>query len=192
MMKRLVLLSLAVLLIASNATAKKSGLRAELLNAKFVVITAYPDGGQTFGGPTRGISGRTGDDRRAMTDVERAIKEWGRWTVISSADQADLIMAVRKGRIGSIGVEKPIPPIGGGRVNTTPRYGTEVGPTEDMIAVYSAHQERQIHPTGDVNMDAPPLWRVIQANALESPSVPGIQQLRKEIEKAEAENAKKK
>lgn len=191
-MKRLLLLSLAVLLIASNATAKKSGLRTELLQAKFVVVTAYPDGGQTFGGPTRGISGRTGDDRRAMADVERAIKDWGRWTVISTANQADLIIAVRKGGIGSVGVEKPIPPIGGGRVDTTPRNETEIGPTEDMIAVYSAHQERQIYQSGDVNMDAPPLWRLIQANALQSPSVPGIQQLRKEIEKAEAENAKKK
>jgi hypothetical protein len=33
---------------------------------------------------------------------------------------------------------------------------------------------------------------LIQSNALMSPSVPGIEQLRKEIEKAEAENAKKK
>jgi hypothetical protein len=191
-MKRLLLLSLAVLLIASNATAKKSGLRAELLHAKFVVVTAYPDGGQTFGGPTRGIAGRTGDDRRAMADVERAIKDWGRWTVVSSANQADLIIAIRKGRIGTVGVEAPMPLPGGGRVDTHPTYQTEVGPTEDMIAVYSAHQERQIYQSGDVNIDAPPLWRLIQANALQSPSVPGVQQLRKEIEKAEAENAKKK
>jgi hypothetical protein len=44
---------------------------------------------------------------------------------------------------------------------------------------------------GTTVVDDVPLWSVIRAGVLASPDVPGIQQLRKEIEQAEAENAKK-
>jgi hypothetical protein len=130
-----------------------------------------------------------------LADVKTAIRKWGRWTVISSNSQADLIIAVRKGRIAGAGTRIPIggvevpPPRGTDRL---PRAEAEVGPAEDMIAVYSAHNWPSNAPGEGNSLDTPPLWRLVQANALVSPTVPGIQQLRKEIEKAEAENAKAK
>jgi hypothetical protein len=191
-MKRAIPLLLAVLLVIPNASAKKkSSMRAELLNAKFVVITNYPDSGKNVNASISPYAG----DRRAMADVEAAIRKWGRWTVISSNSQADLIIAVRKGRIAGAGARIPVAEGGPTPRNTDPlhpRLETEVGPAEDMIAVYSAHGWPTNSPgEGDINIDAPPLWRLIQSNALMSPSVPGVEQLRKEIEKAEAENARK-
>jgi hypothetical protein len=166
-------------------------MRAELLNAKFVVITNYPDSGKNVNASISPYAG----DRRAMADVEAAIRKWGRWTVISSNSQADLIIAVRKGRIAGAGARIPVAEGGPTPRNTDPlhpRLETEVGPAEDMIAVYSAHGWPTNSPgEGDINIDATPLWRLIQSNALKSPSVPGVEQLRKEIEQAEAENARK-
>jgi len=191
-MKRAIPLLLLVLLVIPNASAKKPVLRAELLKAKFVVITNYPDPGDNM---NRRISPYAGD-RQALADVEAAIRKWGRWTVISSKSQADLIVAVRKGRIAGAGVRIPVAD-GAPRPRNTdplhPKVETDVGPTEDMIAVYSAQNWPSTTPGDtDSNLNVPPLWRLIQSNALMSPSVPGIEQLRKEIEKAEAENAKKK
>jgi hypothetical protein len=191
-MKRAIPLLLAVLLVVPNATAKKeSSMRAELLNAKFVVVTNYPDSGENMNGRMSSYAG----DRQALADVEAAIRKWGRWTVISSNSHADLIIAVRKGRIAGAGVRIPT-----GGVDIPPRQGadryptmeSEVGPNEDMIAIYSAQVWLTGRPGEGNALDVPPLWRLIQANALISPSVPGVQQLRKEIEKAEAENAKAK
>src|SRR5262249_5566989 len=191
-MKRAVPLLLAVLLIIPNASAKKkSSMRTELLNAKFVVVTNYPDSGKNVNASISPYAG----DRQAMADVEAAIRKWGRWTVISSNSQADLIIAVRKGRIAGGGVRIPVADGGQAPRNSNPlhpKLEAEVGPNEDMIAVYSAHGWPTNTPgEGDINIDAPPLWRLIQSNALMSPSVPGIEELRKQIETAEAENAKK-
>ena len=192
-MRRVLPLFLLVLLVFSYAGAKdkKSSLRGELLNAKFVFVTAYP--GTNPDSVRVGTAG-IADDRRAITDVEEALRKWGRWTPIQSAEQADLIITVRKGRIANTGVRIPvggvdIPP----NRDRAPKWEAEGGPNEDMIAIYSGHGWGNVnYNAGDPNLDAPPIWRVIQTNALMSPNVPGIQQLRKEIEKAEAENAKAK
>lgn len=181
-MRRLIPLFLLIVLLTPAVAKKRSNLRAELLKAKFVVVTTYPDGGDNVNLNVRGYA----EDRRAIADVETAIRKWGRWTVLSSNNQADLIIAIRKGRLAGVGARVPTtgPTIG------QPRMETEAGPADDMIAVFSAHGAESMAPGTDRNIDGPPMWRLIQSNALASPNVPGIQQLRKEIEKAEAENAK--
>jgi hypothetical protein len=194
-MRRVLPVFLVVLLVfaVAGAKEKKSSLRAELLSAKFVFVTAYP--GTNPDSVRLGTAG-IADDRRAIADVEEALRKWGRWTPIQSAEQADLIITVRKGRIANTGVRIPIggvdiPPTRNG--TRSPKVEAEAGPNDDMIAIYSGHGWGNVnYNAGDPNLDAPPIWRVIQANALMSPKVPGIQQLRKEIEKAEAENAKAK
>ena len=173
-MKRFSLLLL--FFVALSAAAKRSELPAELLKAKSVVVAVYPETGDTvassFNRPP------IGEDLRVIREVENAIKTWGRWKVVSTRNEADLIIAVRKGRIGTVGVEFPGNTEGGrNEVNVS----ASSGPAEDIIAVY---------PTGSVvdtgsrrhPLDAPPLWRYVHSNALDAPFVPGIQQLRKEIE----------
>jgi hypothetical protein len=181
-MKRLSLLLL--FLVALSAAAKKSGLPAELLQAKSVVVTVYPESGNTvassFNRPP------IGEDLRVIREVETAIKGWGRWKVVSTMNEADLVIAVRKGRIGTASVEFPVPPPNGESKEVS--LTAETGSPEDVIAIYSAGT---VVDTGSNrhNFDAP-IWRRVQANALEAPYMQGIQQLRREIEKAEA-NSKK-
>jgi hypothetical protein len=145
-MKRLFILFFAILLVTPTASAKKSGLPVQLLNAKFVYVTNYPGDG------------------------------------------------VRRGRAVGAGLGPSIS-IGEKGPNSTTigeRTQAEVGPAEDMIVVFAAGVDQKSNPRGAIDYDAPALWRLIQHNALQSPSVPGLQQLRKEIERAETENAKKK
>lgn len=187
MKRAVVVLVVVVALMAMSADAKKKpSLPAELLKAKFVTVMIYPNGTENV----RGNNVSFGADRRALANVETAIKKWGRWTVLSSEDQADIVIAVRKGRgpsesVGVPGTTYP-PSIG---VST----GVEVGPSEDMIAIYAAHRgaENSVWHRGDTPIDGVLLWRVIQSGALSGPEVPGIQQLRKQIEQAETEKAKK-
>jgi hypothetical protein len=181
-MKRLFLLLL--FLLALTAAAKKSELPAELLKAKSVVVTAYPETGDTvastFNRPP------IGEDLRVIREVETAIKKWGRWRVVSTSNEADLIIAVRKGRIGSVGVEFPVPPPNGESKEVS--VTAESGSPEDVIAVYSAGN---VVDTGSSRHDLDAaIWRLVQSNALEAPNIPGIQQLRKEIEKADAKAKK--
>lgn len=193
-MKRLGIVLLAILLATPALIAKKkSNIRGELLNAKFVYVTAYPDSRDSLQINTAGSAA----GQIAVADVEAAIRKWGRWTVISTPRQADLIIAVRRGGIVRTGVRVPIGPIELPPRSTTdvgrPRMQAEVGPNEDMIAIYSGTGwGNSNYPQGDVNIDAPPIWRLIEKDALAAPEVPGIKKLRKQIEEEEAEKAKKK
>jgi hypothetical protein len=197
-MKRVLSLSLIVLVILATVGAKekKSSISGQILNARFVYVTNFPGAGQHQIYDPKTYP----EDRQAITDTEKAIRAWGRWKTLESAYQADLIISVRRGRRASArgGVNIGTGPIviGGGEQRRNPgEVGTvaqaEAGPAEDMIAIFAPGVNEKSNPYGAIDYDAPPLWRLIQANALQSPSLPGFQQLRKEIEKADAENTKK-
>jgi hypothetical protein len=198
-MKRVLALSLLVLLIFSTVGAKekKSSISGQILNARFVYVTNFPGTGQNQIYDARTYP----EDRQAITDTEKAIRAWGRWKTLESAYQADLIISVRRGRRvsarGGVNIGTGPIVIGGGEPRRNPgELGTvteaEAGPAEDMIAIFAPGVNEKSNPYGAIDYNAPPLWRLIQADALLSPSVPGFQQLKKEVEKAEAENAKKK
>lgn len=59
-----------------------------LINARFVYVTSYD--GNEFNWNV------LPEDRQAINDVQQALKDWGRYIVVYTPQQADMILAVQK------------------------------------------------------------------------------------------------
>jgi hypothetical protein len=114
-------------------------------------------------------------DRQAANDVQDAIRDWGRYTLVYDRKAADLIILVRKGRTQETrngiaihaGSSMPKPGIG-------PVTDVDGGDPDDMIAVYNE----------SLGTDTPPLWRESMSNGLDPPEIKLIRELRKNVEGA--------
>ena len=156
-----------LLFVASSLAAKdKAVLPKFVVNSKFVLVTTY-----FADEPTN--PRMMPDDREAQADVEDAIRKWGRYIVVYKHSEADLILLVRKGRVaealGGIQVHHGSEPPG---TNIGPMGNVDAGTADDMLALYDAK-------TG---IDAPPLWRGIQARGLNPPEMRLVQELRSKVE----------
>ena len=185
----------AFLLVLAPVFAKdksKSNLNRNITHAQFVMLT-------TLHGNRFETSKVPPEDVKAFWATEAALKKWGRYILVYTPEEADLIMVVRAGRVASIhggiaGTDTitigrmprtdpsdptgaPVPPIG------SESAGGEVGPSEDMLEIYDAHLGV---------MTSSPLWRKLQASGLEGPEPSLVKELRKEVEAAEKQDADKK
>lgn len=185
------------------AKDKKEILPAYVLDARTVAVVIDPDAGRSTSNPN--------ENRTAQEDVEKALMNWGRFSVVLDPLTADLVISVRRGHgkvvtptIGGIPNERPVivEPIDSGiRVGSehgpapvtanTPPPGPlpqiEAGPSEDMFALYRGR--------ADYPLDSPAVWRYTAKDALSSPSVPAVAQFREAIDqslKALAQNQQKK
>jgi hypothetical protein len=201
---RLSSLLLLVLLIAVPTVAKdkkkKSSLPEYILQARTAVVVIDPDAGEPVDQPDANAIARE--------NVEKALVEWGRFDLILPEQHPDLIFVVRAGngktmrpsvrggpidqrpvygettdstvRVGAQqGHEPPLNDPSLSPPNTGPHMTNEVGPAEDMLAVYRGG-EMDEYP-----LDSTPIWRDIAKECLQSPNVTGVQKLRKEIADAE-------
>src|SRR5580704_16299434 len=104
-------LALSVLLlyclVAAGKNKKKVLLPADVLEAKSVLVVVDPDAGLALEAPMA--------NRTAQEDVEKALMNWGRFTIAPDASTADLIISVRKGN-GKIAQQT----IGGVPINNRP------------------------------------------------------------------------
>ncbi len=198
------LLALFVLLTMSvQAKDKKKILPAYVLQARTVLVVVDPNAGISALNPN--------ENRIAQEEVEKALVNWGRFTPVMDAQTADLVISVRRGHgkavnptIGGVPNDRPVlvqPNDSGIRIgaqqgkNTPvtdpsveppagPHPQTEIGPSEDTLAVYRGQVE---YP-----LDAPPVWRYIAKDSLSSPAVPAVMQFRKIIEETEKQLSPKK
>lgn len=153
---------------ASIAVGKdKNSFPKQIVAAKYVMVTSY------FGDNVAD-SRIPPMDRRAMIDVQDAVREWGRYTLVYERKAADLILLVRKGRIanadGGVGIHV------GSNMPTAvgPVYGADAGDPDDMIAVYNA----------SLGTDTAPIWRDRMSDGLDKPEMKLIRELRKKVEDA--------
>ena len=143
-------------------------------------------------------------NKTAQEDVEKALMKWGRLAPVMDTETADLIIVVRKGSgkivqptIGGLPTnDRPVvvqPTDSGIRLggqkgrppdstqpapqDTKPYPRTEVGQSEDMFVVYQGHV--------DSPLERPAVWRYMGKDALHSPNVPAVAELRKAIEETE-------
>ena len=148
------------------------------------------------------------ENRVAQQDVEKALMKWGRFTPVIDISTADLVIAVRKGRMvnptvgGGAATDRPViiqPGEGGIRIGAqrgnpppatsgqsqdpSPRPGMEIGPSDDMLEVYRGGVE---YP-----LDGSAVWRYLGHNALRPPTVPAVTAFRKAIEDAEKQKKHK-
>jgi hypothetical protein len=179
---------------------KKNILPEYILQASTAAVVIDPDAGEPVAQPNANATARE--------NVEKALVEWGRFDLILPEQNPDLIFVVRAGtgktmsptvrggpidqrpiygettdgtvRVGAQqGHEPPLNDPSLSPPNTGPHMTNEVGPAEDMLAVYRGA------PMDEYPLDSTPIWRFIAKDCLQSPNVTGVQKLRKEMADAE-------
>ncbi len=173
-----------------------------VLRAERVLVVIPPDAAEALTSPLA--------NRTAQEDVERAIMKWGRFTMALDAQNADLVIAVRKGnRRGPIISHSPADdrpvvfqpsgggvrggeqhgrppdlsePMPGGLGDRGPQISNQIVPSEDAFEVYRGGVE---HP-----LDSSPVWRYIAKDSLNAPQVAAVEQFRKAIEESEKQRQK--
>jgi len=192
-MKRSLALLFAVFVLAAAALAgDKSNLPRQILHARYVYVTDLQ--GRSDISPAMQT-----DDRHAVNEVQDALRHWGRYIVVLRPEEADIVIAMRSGRLiaarGTSGI-----PVGGVQIgyprgdvpNSPPPdrpgvgVGVDAGPSDDLLEVLDARQ----------GVDGVPLYRRLRSGGLNPPGVPLFRDFRNEVEKAAKEdqekNAKKK
>jgi len=192
----LVLALLAVLTVPLCAKdKKKQSLPDYVLNARTVVVVIEPEAGEPIDNPTANATARD--------NVEKALMDWGRLHPVLEGQQADLVIAVRKGSgmrptisggpidqrggvaqpaDGSIRIGGQVgqpPPLSqpGSAPPSGPHISNEVGSADDSFAVYRGGVE---YP-----LDAPSIWRYTAKDSLRPPKMAAVEEFRKAIDEAE-------
>ena len=124
------------------------------------------------------------EEREAVQQIRAAIAAWGQYVVVERPSRAEMLIAVRKGRHGSVGggvrtggppsshpAGQP-PPLTGGALG-----GAQFSSPDDMLEAFDAS-------TGNL------IWRVSQPNGLAGEGPPLFEALRAEV--AKADKARKK
>jgi hypothetical protein len=193
----------AIILCSALASAKKKAvLPADVLRARTVFVIVDPAAGVDVRDPNA--------NRVARADVEKALDQWGRFTLVQEGSTADLIIMVRKGdgkliqpTIGGTPINET-PPVSGdstttptqsttragvrwppGNPTSNPEPQIEAGSPEDMFVVYRGSKDDPYWSP----RDTPPVWRYSGKDALASPSVPAVEVFRKLIADSEKEPA---
>jgi hypothetical protein len=194
-------LSLVCCLAAAGKDKKKIILPVDVLEARTVLVVVDPDAGMALEAPMA--------NRTAQEDVEKALMNWGRFTIAPDASTADLIISVRKGSgkiaeqtVGGVPINnRPVilepadsgigmgghtgnPSQIGDPTNPQPRTPSpqeEIGQPQDMFVVYRGKR--------DDALDSPAVWRYSAKDALRSPAVPAVEAFRKLIAEAEKQQA---
>jgi hypothetical protein len=193
-----VLLLLFSSVVAGAKDKKKILLPADVLRARTVLVLVDPQTGMAVEAPNA--------NRVARAAVERDLLNWGRFEIVNDASMADLVITVRKGN-GKLaqptitGIPQNDPPVirdpgaipdasQGGPTWKGPSNRTggiapqaEVGPTEDMFAVYRGKRSDPL--------ESVPVWRYIAKGSLNSNTahVRAVEEFRKLIVEAEKQEA---
>jgi len=196
--------------LAPAKDKKKAILPADVLRARTVLVIVDPTAGVDLRDPNA--------NRDARANVEKALDQWGRFTLVQDGLTADLVITVRKGNgkfvqptIGGTPINGT-PPVSGGTssspTQTTTRAGVRWGtgnPNDPSNAgTQPSTPEPQIEAgfpqdmfvvyRGSTNpnwspLDTPPVWRYSHKDALESPSVPAVEVFRKLVAESDKQLA---
>jgi hypothetical protein len=160
------LLTSGIGLAQTQSKKSHSDVPSELTNARWVFLTSYAaDGGDYVPHPES-------PDLDAISDVRQALRDWGYYKEVNSADAADLVIAVRRkggplgGRAGT-GID--ITTNGGVRINQPRSVG---GPAEDAMSVFGG-------PHGSNHVV---IWKRMRRDGLRAPKVPLVSDLRAFVE----------
>ena len=167
MTRRSLCLLVALLLVPILSAKDKTVFPKQIVTARYVLVTTYFS--DNLADPSVPPA-----DRQAVIDVQNAIRDWGRYTLVYDRTAAELIFLVRKGRTAET---RDSIHIHGGS-NQTPSFGHEtqrdVGDPQDMLAVFDAAR----------GTDTVPMWRDRMTDGLNSPKVELVRELRTKVEAA--------
>ncbi len=200
-----------IILCSALASAKKKAiLPADVVRARTVLVVVDPTAGVDAEDPNA--------NRIARADVEKALDQWGRFTLVQDGSTADLVITVRKGTgkwiqrtIGGTPINGT-PPVSGDSTSTSTQSttrgnvgwgrrspndpssaGTQPSDPEPQIESGSP-QDMFVVYRGSTDPNRSPLdgssvWRYSGKDALASPSVPAVEAFRKLIAESEKELA---
>lgn len=173
----------APMVAAQNKSKKHNDISAAFAHAHFVYVQAQS------GDITK--PSLYPEDRDAISDVQDGVRDWNRYSLATSREQADLVFMVRKGRAagvqGRAGIsvgQRPPTPSGQPREpgglppddqGTGVGVATEVGPSDDILLVYI---------TGTDGKLVGPVWKQEMQDGLDAPAVPLLRQLRNAVDQA--------
>ncbi len=164
--RTLVAVLLVLLACAPGSSQSKRIVPKLIVTARYVLVTTYY--GSEFSPNV------IPEDRRAVADIQQAVQKWRRYQLVYRAENADLILVVRKGRLASV---TPQIGIGSSHPDGTRRsigIGAEAGPANDWLAIYDAHS----------GIDSPPLWQATQREGLNPPDLSLFKRFKEEVEEA--------
>ena len=201
----------AIILCSALASAKKKAiLPVDVLRARTVLVIVDPTAGVDVRDPNA--------NRAARADVEKALDQWGRFTLVQEGFTADLVITVRKGNgkliqptIGGTPINGT-PPVSGGTTSTptqmTTRGAVRLGPGSPNDPSNAGTQPSTPRPQMEAGspqdtfvvyrgsmqpdqspLDAPPVWRYSAKDALASPSVPAVEVFRNLVAESEKQLA---
>jgi hypothetical protein len=208
--RKLLALTAIILCSAFASAKKKTVLPADVLRARTVLVVVDPTAGVDIRDPNA--------NRVAREDVEKALDQWGRFTLVQEGLTADLVITVRKGNdklvqptIGGTPINGT-PPVSGSSTSTPTQSTTRAGvrwgagnPNDPSNAgTQPSTPEPQIEAgfpqdmfvvyRGSMNpdsspLDAPPVWPYSAKDALASPEVPAVEAFRKLVAESEKQLA---
>jgi hypothetical protein len=181
------LLSIFVLVLQSYANAPS--IPALVLQARYVALGYETAEGFIAETDFRSFASTKvmPDDRQAIANIYDALNKWKRYTIVINPGNADMLIAVRTGRLasGTGGIRVGtggIDPTTGRRTSSTigTVFGAEAGPPDDYLAVYQADDGRE----------AARLWVATQHDGLVGKNPPLFKNFKDEVEAA-AKKSKK-
>ena len=184
-------LLLSVFLLALKGYAKDPALSLELLHAHYVALGFETANGFLGEWETESfISAKIlPEDRQALANLSDALKSWNRYAITIHPEEAELLIAVRAGRLasanGGIHVETgSVDPTGRTRrmpgTAIGPVIGAEAGPPDDYLAIYQANDGKE----------GPRLWRKTEEDGLVGKNPALFESFKSEVEAA-AKKSKK-
>lgn len=170
-MRNLSLLAVTVVAVAASGALSVpavAGPPAQLAVARYVAL-GY-DRGDRFVSEYEVREEVLPEEREALQRVRERIEQWGKYLIVVRPAQAELLIAVRKGRLVSVGGGAPVGGPSGGRmggpVGLGPVAGAEISSPDDMLEIFDASGGtllwRAMKPNG-LSGSGPPLWESFQA-----------------------------
>jgi hypothetical protein len=153
----------------------EGGAPAQLALARYVAL-GY-DLGDGFVSDTDVRAEVQPEERAALQAIRARLEEWGKYVEVVRPGDAELLIAVRKGRLVSLGGGVRTGRPGAGPIGTGPGFGAELSSPDDMIEVFDARGGSLI-------------WRGMKPNGLSGAGPPLFDSFRAEVAKAE-KSAKK-
>jgi len=183
------LILLFSLLLVLQSYAKAPSIPALVLQARYVALGYETAEGFIAETDFRSFASTKvqPDDRQAIANVYNALSKWKRYTITINPAEADMLIAVRTGRVaaGTGGIRigtGGIDPTTGRRTSSSigPVFGAEVGPADDYLAVYQADDGRE----------AARLWVATQHDGLAGKNPPLFKNFTDEVEAAAKKSGK--
>ena len=121
----------------------EAGPPAQLAQARYVAL-GY-DRGDGFVSETDVRAEVLPEEREALQRIRAGLEQWGRYVIVLRPGDAELLIAIRKGRLASFGggiaVGGPSAGrAGGGPMGSGPMAGAQVSSPDDMIEVFDARR----------------------------------------------------